>query len=611
MNSHEKKIPFCFKRLSLLEAHIFLLVKTLCLISLLCACGQLDEVSKRDQVDLDENISSVDVDSQKSKLDNEAQPSSISKYSYADKDIALASVNPLATEAGLNAIAAGGNAVDAALAMAFTLGVVDSHNSGIGGGCFILFKSPNGDVVAIDGREMAPALAHRDMYIKDGIFDASLSKTGALAVGVPGSVQALYDLQKEFGKINYSDVILPAADIAEKGFAIGDVLAARLDRTQEKIRRFPQTQEIYLPNNRLLKSGEVLVQKDLAATYRKLAKFGPDYFYKGDFAKAVDQWMKENDGIVSYEDFKNYQTKIREPIKTTFNGFDVLGFPTPSSGGIHVGQILNILDQFELKELNEEQRYHLFIEAMKLAFADRAHWLGDADFVPVPKGLVSSSYAENLSKKIDLERATAVESFSYPPNYEEDVFNKHTTHIAAADAEGNWVAITTTLNTSFGSKVVVPGTGVLLNNQMDDFSAQPGKPNAFGLVGAEANSIAPGKRPLSSMSPTIVMKDGEPVMTLGAAGGPTIITQVLQTIVNHLVLDKPLKDAMHSVRVHQQWKPERVFIDDFVSESLKVSLENKGHVLKMRSWFGATQAISRKQIQGQWVFDAQSEPRIQ
>lgn len=533
------------------------------------------------------------------------------EYAYADDAIALASVHPLATQAGRDAIAAGGNAIDAALAIAFTLGVVDSHNSGIGGGLFILVHTADGKLRAIDGREMAPKKAFRDMFIRDGKADSSLSRTGALAVGIPGSVAALHELQKTSGKLTFSDVILPAAKLAETGIPVGSVLANRLSRTQSSIALFPETAEIFLPNGRLPKVGEVLVQSDLAKTYRKLAQQGPSYFYRGEFSQAVDNWMKKNKGLVSADDFKNYTTVLRKPVMTEFNGYQIAGFPPPSSGGVHVSQILNILKNYDLKSLPESDRYHLYIEAMKLAFADRAYWLGDSDFVDVPKGLISDAYAKTLALRIDTAKSNKVESHSTPENSDEDVFDKHTTHIATADAQGNWVAITTTLNTSFGSKVVIPGTGVLMNNQMDDFSAQPGVANAFGLVGAEANSIAPGKRPLSSMSPTIVLKDSAPVMTVGAAGGPTIITQVLQAIVNHLALDKPLKESLAAVRVHHQWLPDKVFIDDFASEQLQEGLQEKGHGLRLRKGFGATQAISRKRVGREWVFEAQSEPRIQ
>ncbi len=523
---------------------------------------------------------------------NLANAVSSNNYAQVWKDHkgAVASVNPIATQAGIDAFEEGGNAIDAALAVAFTLGVVDSHNSGIGGGLFILVRYPDGSIEAIDGREMAPSAATRDMYIRNGKAVSSLSKTGALAIGVPGSIAAMHYLQKKAGDLHFSDVILPAADIAEKGFPVDAVMAKRLTRTQDSLGKFPATKKVFFNNAEVFKKGEVLKQKDLAKTYRKLAKQGPDYFYKGEFAKKLEKWMKKNNGIVTREDFVNYEFKIREPVKSSFMGYDIFGFPPPSSGGVHVAQILNILENFDLTKLNETDRYHVLIESMKLAFADRAFWLGDSDFVDVPKGLAYKEYASELAKKIRMNKALDLKGHSIPPQAEEDIF-KHTTHISTADDKGNWVAITTTLNTSFGSKVTIPGTGVLMNNQMDDFSSQPGVANAFGLVGAEANSIAPKKRPLSSMSPTIVLKNGKPVLTVGAAGGPTIISQVLQAIVNHLAFSQPVEKALETVRVHNQWKPDMVFIDLFATDSLWQSLEGKGH--KLRKWppFGATQAI--------------------
>lgn len=510
----------------------------------------------------------------------------------ADGRGAVASVNPLATQAGLDAFANGGNAVDAALAIAFTLGVVDSHNSGIGGGCFVVVHLADGRILAIDGREMAPAKAQRDMFIRDGKADPALSKTGALAVGVPGSVAALFYLQQTAGKLKFADVLLPAADIAAKGFPVDTVFAKRLSGTADKMVAFKASADIFLSaDGKPLAAGDILVQKDLAETYRRLAQQGPDFFYRGAFAKAVETWMKANGGIVTADDFANYQMVLRTPVRTQFQGYEVVGFPPPSSGGVMVAEILNILAQFELSKLSEADRYHLMIEAMKLAFADRAHWLGDPDFAKVPRGLVGTEYAKALAKRIAMDKAAVVEKYSVPPAATELLFGKHTTHIAAADKDGNWVAITTTLNTSFGSKVVVPGTGVLLNNQMDDFSAQPGVANAFGLLGAEANSVQGRKRPLSSMSPTLVLHEGKPILTLGAAGGPTIITQVLQTLVNTLSLELPLPEAMAAVRVHHQWQPDLVFIDDFAAPALTESLAKKGHQLKVWPPFGATQAI--------------------
>ena len=520
---------------------------------------------------------------------------------------AVASVNPLATQIGLDILSEGGNAVDAAIAVAFALGVVDSHNSGIGGGCFIVARLANGDILAIDGREIAPALAHRDMYIREGELLPELSKTGALASGIPGSVLALYELQKAGGKLNYSDVIAPSIPLAENGFPVDKNLAKRLSRAHDSLAKFPASKAIFINEEADYKAGEILVQKDLARTYGNLAQYGPDYFYKGKFAASVEEWMKQNSGIITAKDFANYRTLRRTPVRSDFHGYEIYGFPPPSSGGTHVSQLLTMFDMLDLEKKDESERYHLMIEASKLAFADRAYWMGDSDFVPVPKGLITREYLQQRIKEISETEVSVNLQHGTPADYEKNIFTKHTTHISTADEEGNWVAITTTLNTSFGSKVVIPGTGVLMNNQMDDFSAKPGAPNAFGLVGNEANAIAPFKRPLSSMSPTIVMKNDKPVLAVGAAGGPTIISQVAQTIFNYLALGMELDEALSAVRVHHQWRPDRVFIDGFASEKLQKSLEEKGHALSVWPRFGATQAVGFKEGKLQ----AESEPRIQ
>ena len=521
---------------------------------------------------------------------------------------AVATVNPLATQAAVDAFAEGGNAIDAALAAAFTLGVVDSHNSGIGGGCLILVRRANGEIQAIDGREVAPAKAHSAMYMRDGKLNPELSKTGALAVGVPGSVGALYQLQQLGGKLSWSDVILPAATIAEQGFAVDAALANRLANTQEKLRQFPASAAIFLDDQgRPWPLGHHLQQKDLAASYRALAEQGPAWFYGGAFAQALEKWMRANGGIVTAKDFAHYPVKMRQPLVSTYLGYRIYGFPPPSSGGAHVAQILNILENFDLEQLNEVDRYHVIAEAMKLAFADRAYWLGDTDFVDVPlRGLTSPAYARRLAEKIDMDKALGDVEHGVP-TVGSELLDKHTTHIATADTEGNWVAITTTLNTSFGSKVTIPGTGVLLNNQMDDFASQPGVPNAFGLVGAQANSIQPGKRPLSSMSPTLVVNaKGEPVVTLGAAGGPTIVTQVLQALVYALAFDLPLEDSVAHLRVHHQWQPPLLFVEKTMPETLRRALEEKGHNLKNMWSAGATQAIGVRDGR----FEAVAEPRL-
>lgn len=526
---------------------------------------------------------------------------------YGDDLGAVASVNPIATQAGLDAFAAGGNAIDAALAVAFTLGVVDSHNSGIGGGCFILARLASGEIIALDGREIAPALASPEMYVRDGRVAPELSRTGPLAVGIPGSVAALYQLHRRAGELRFADVLLPAADLAERGFPVDKTLAMRLESTVEDMRAFPATLEIFTnEQGEPLAAGQTLKQPDLAASYRALAKQGPLWFYRGDFAKRTAQWMQSHGGVITYADFANYRTREREPVKSDYLGYTIYGFPPPSSGGVHVAQMLNMLEQFNLPQMDPASRYHLLAEVMRRAFADRAYWLGDADFVAVPKGLSDESYAVELARTIDLQSRAPTVEHGTPPAAQSNLFNKHTTHIATADAEGNWVAVTTTLNTSFGSKVVIPGTGVLLNNQMDDFASQPGVPNAYGLVGAEANRIESGKRPLSSMSPTLVMLNDKPVLSVGAAGGPTIISQVLQTLVNYLALREPLPQAVASPRVHQQWRPDLLFVEPAIPAGVRSELEAKGHSLKDMGSFGGTQAITLEN--GRFV--PVTEPRV-
>jgi gamma-glutamyltranspeptidase/glutathione hydrolase len=525
---------------------------------------------------------------------------------FADHRGAVASVNPLASQAGLAAFAAGGNAIDAAIAMAFTLGVVDSHNSGIGGGCFVLVRLADGRVLAIDGREMAPAAATRETYVKNGKVQPGLSKTGALASGIPGSVAAYHRLQQLGGKLQWEQVILPAAELAERGFPVDRTLALRLQGVQKDLARFPSAAAIYLlPSGEAPAAGFQLRQLDLAASYRALASQGPDWFYRGEFAERTEDWMKSNGGLMTRRDFANYEIKIREPLITRFKDYEVYGFPAPSSGGTHVAQMLAMLEPQPFNELSEVDFYHRLAESMRLAFADRAHWLGDSDFVPVPEGLLAPDYLQERAALIDPQRAGDEVTHGIPADAEA-LFDKHTTHIATADAEGNWVAITTTLNTSFGSKVVVPGTGVLLNNQMDDFSLDPGVPNAFGLVGAHANSVVPGKRPLSSMSPTLVTRDGKPVMTLGAAGGPTIISQVTQVLLRYLAMGQSLEEAMQAVRVHHQWSPNMLFIENAMTETVRDGLRAKGHVLKEMGSFGGTQAIALEN--GRFV--PMTEPRV-
>lgn len=541
----------------------------------------------------------------------QAQPAFDMANAYArtsaDGRTAVATVNPHATRLALEVVDKGGNAIDAALTAAFALGVVDAHNSGIGGGCFILVRLASGDIYAIDGREMAPAAAHPDMYVVDGKVDTELSRTGPLAVGIPGSVAALHRLSQLGGKLSFKDTLLPAAQLAEAGAPVSPNMARRLAATADRLARFPAAAAIFLDEQGTpLPADYRLQQKDLARTYRRLAAEGPDYFYRGDFARQTAQWMKAHGGLITFADFANYKIHLREPVVSTFAGHTLYGFPPPSSGGTHVAQILNILENFDLDKLTLEDRYHLVAEAMKFAFADRAHWLGDPDFSPVPAGLTNKHYAQQIASRIDLAQVTKNITHGNPDVDVEALMNKHTTHIATADMEGNWVAITSTVNTSFGSKVVIPGTGVVLNNQMDDFSIQPGVANAFGLVGSEANSVQSRKRPLSSMSPTLVLKDGQPVMTLGAAGGPTIVSQVLLTLLHTLHYQLPPQEAVALPRIHQQWSPNRLYVESAMPETIQRALREKGHDLQLWPSMGATQLIELRDGKLHPV----SEPRV-
>jgi gamma-glutamyltranspeptidase/glutathione hydrolase len=507
----------------------------------------------------------------------------------------VASVHPLSTQAGIAAMKSGGNAIDAAVAVALTLGVVDGHNSGIGGGCFMLIRRANGEFVALDGRETAPAAATRDMFLRDGKGDTNLSQTGPLASAVPGALAVYEQAVAKYGRKHLADLILPAAQIAEDGFPINSTYARKLAATAEKLRAFDSPKAIFFKaDGTVLREGDVLRQADLGASYRAIAEHGGEWFYRGAFARTVAAWMKEHGGLITEADFQNYTVRRREQFSTTYRGYEIVGLPPPSSGGVHVAEILNILENFDLKSATAPgARHHLVAEAMKLAFADRAFWLGDPDFANVPRGLVDKAYARELAKRISPDHTTPVPTHGTPPDSETRLFEKHTTHFSTADAEGNWVACTATINTSFGSKVIVPGTGILLNDEMDDFSIEPGVPNAFKLVGAEANAVAPGKRPLSSMSPTIVLKDGQPILALGAAGGPTIISQTVLNLVAVLDLGQRLDAALAQPRIHQQWQPDQLRIEKSLPADIRTALRKFGHELFEETAFGASQAVGR------------------
>ncbi|MDO4233177.1 MAG: gamma-glutamyltransferase, partial [Lautropia sp.] len=425
----------------------------------------------------------------------------------------VASEQAIATRVGTDILKAGGNAIDASVAVGFALAVVLPNAGNIGGGGFMMVHdAKSGDYVALDFRETAPAAATRDLFLDDkgNVVDGKSLYTHA-AVGVPGTVAGLVHAQKKWGKLPLAKVIAPAIDLADDGFVVSDTLAKQLKTEAEVMGKWPATREIFWKNGAPLKKGDLLVQKDLARSLRMIAREGADAFYRGTIAKRLVADSAANNGLITAADLSNYKPVERKPVRSSYRQFEVVTMPPPSSGGVHLVQILNIMEGWPIGTWghNSAQTVHHVSEAMKLAYADRAEYLGDPDFVKVPvKGLTSKKYATSLRAQIDASKAREARSIKpgQPQPYESD----QTTHYSVVDDDGNAVAVTYTLNTNFGTGIVAPGTGILLNNEMDDFSAKPGVPNAYGLVGGEANAVGPRKRPLSSMTPTFVLKDGKP-----------------------------------------------------------------------------------------------------
>lgn len=523
---------------------------------------------------------------------------------------AIATVHPVATEIAREIFHQGGNAIDAAVAAGLTLGVVDGENSGVGGGCFMLLRLRDGRVLVLDGREMAPAKASPDMFQTNGVPDPRLSQTGPLAVGIPGSLAVYEEVVRRFGKLSLRRSLLAAAEVAERGVQVQKGYVGRLAEVAREIREDPGSRAIFLhPDGQLLEAGERLVQPDLARSYRAMARDGVRWFYRGDFAHQVGTWMQEHGGRVTAQDFSEYRFQMREPVRTTYRGYEIVGFPPPSSGGVHVAQILNLLERFDLKSMGRRspEFVHVVAECMKRAFADRAYWLGDPDFVHVPRGLVDKSYADRLASSIDLSKTAPVSDHGTPSDATENYYGKHTTHFTTADDAGNWVACTATVNTTFGAKVVVPGTGIVLNNQMDDFATGAGTGNFFGLVGGSANAVAPRKRPLSSMSPTLVFKNGKPILTTGAAGGPTIISQTVLVIIGVLDFGLSVDQALAEPRFHHQWKPDELMLEGGFGSQVGEALQAKGHSIHWMNTLGVSQAIEYKD----GGFRAAFDPRVE
>ncbi|MBT4693769.1 MAG: gamma-glutamyltransferase [Planctomycetaceae bacterium] len=540
-------------------------------------------------------------------------PSLFSQPNVSTSHLAMvATVRPEATDAAVRVLQDGGNAVDAAITAAYTLAVVDGYNSGIGGGCFILIRTPDGRLFAIDGREAAPGAATPDMFLKDGKAIPGASETGPLASGVPGAVAAYEMAWRVAGRKAWKDLLGDAIHYAANGFTIPEKYAERIRSKRTALAQFPGSHNVLFDSSgEPRQAGTKFVQADLSKTLKGIQTLGAKYFYRGPTAMLISQWMEQNGGILNMRDFRRYRAVSRTPVTSTYRDYTLVGFPPPSSGGVHVAQMLNILENYDLEAIYTQSPIifkHVVTESMKLAFADRAYWLGDPAHAKVPLGLVSKVYARSLSTEIDLRAAKTVLSHGTPPLADTKIFDRHTTHITAVDAEGYWVAITATVNTSFGSKVIVPGTGVILNNEMDDFSIAPGVANAFGLLGSEANEVVAFKRPLSSMSPTIILQEGVPVMTIGAAGGPRIITNALLGAIRVLDLDMSPGEAIAMKRFHHQWSPDKLYLEAGTDGAVAESLRNMGHPVVIGGSTGTTQMIYRDPTTG--LLTGVHDPRV-
>lgn len=514
-----------------------------------------------------------------------------------------------ATEAGLQILKEGGNAVDAAVTVGFTLAVTFPRAGNLGGGGFMLVRlAETGEVVAIDYREKAPLAVTPETFLdSSGNVDTEKSRNSVLSAGVPGTVAGLALALEKYGTIPLERAIRPALELAENGFPVSEELARSLEDAKSLMEKESESMRIFFKEGgAAYVPGEILVQKDLAETLKLLSENGPDEFYEGEIAAKIARFMKGRGGLITEKDLKEYRAALREPVRGTYRGYEIYSMPPPSSGGVHLVEILNILEGFPLGEYghNTAKTINLMAEAMKFAYADRSEHLGDPDFKEVPvKELTSKEYAAKLRERMSPGRVTP--SVRIKPGEISQEEGPDTTHFSVIDSNGNMVSNTYTLNFDYGSKITVPGTGILLNNEMDDFSMKPGEPNAYGLVGGLANAPEPGKRMLSSMTPTIVLKDGEPFLITGSPGGSLIITTVLQIITSVVDFGMNISEATNAPRVHHQWLPDKLRIERGISgDTLRILME-RGYTIDAGNTMGSAQSIMKK---GEFIYGT-SDPR--
>ena len=487
----------------------------------------------------------------------------------------------LASEIGNQILLDGGNAIDASVAVSFALSVVLPQASPIGGGGFMIIHDKNTNTdYALDYREMAPNKATEDMFVVDGKVDRNLALESYLSSGVPGTVYGLYIAHQRFGILPWKKLIEPAIILAREGFPITDTLAKSLETYKEKLAKTTDGRKIFFKDGSILKSGELLVQSDLANTLKLIAQKGPAGFYKGLTAQKIQLDMRKNGGLISSADLRNYKAKFRTPIRFNYKDLSIVTMPLPSSGGLILALMLNMIEQLELDQTNPHSTENIqkISEIMQVAYSLRSVYMADSDFYDVPEEeFLSKDKAKDLLENINLTRMSTAEEYD-PVKFK---FKENTTHYSIADSFGNIVSTTTTLNTAFGSGVVIKDTGLLMNNEMDDFSASPNQPNYFGLLGTYANRIEPQKRPLSSMTPTIVFKNDQPYLVTGAQGGSRIITAVLQVILNYYEFGLSPEESVYKSRYHHQWLPEQLMYESFDEEVIR-NLEARGFILYQR-----------------------------